>query len=221
MERVDHAVGEILEALRRHGLNDDTIVIFTNDNGGTGLSHGGPLFHRKFSAWEGGIRVPALIRWPGRIPAGTVSPQVGITMDLTASILAATRTPVPPGTRLDGIDLLPIQSGRAPPVPRTLFWRTGGPNPVNMNQKAVRSGDWKLLVDGAVTRIFLFDVKADPGERQDLYARHPEVVRRLRQLLADWERDVEADAGASAAAPSAGDGSSRPHSAHADGAGAP
>jgi arylsulfatase A-like enzyme len=192
MERVDHSVGQILQALRSRGLKQNTIVIFTNDNGGVGLSHSAPLFHRKFSAWEGGIRVPALVRWPGRIKPGTVSTQVGITMDLTASILAATGASAPSDAQPDGINLLGILQGQAPEVERTLFWRTAGPSPVNMNQKAVRSGDWKVLVDGSVTRIFLFDVKNDPGERHD--ARRPEVVRRLLQQLAEWERSVDADA---------------------------
>ena len=199
MERVDRGVGEILQALRTRGLEQNTIVIFTNDNGGIGLSHSAPLFHRKFSAWEGGIRVPALVRWPGRIPAGTVSAQVGITMDLTASILAATATPVPSDARLEGINLFPILQRKAPQVERTLFWRTAGPSPVNMNQKAVRSGDWKLIVDGAVTRIFLFNVKADPGERQDWFARRPDIAQRLQQLLTEWERDVDTEAKAFAA----------------------
>ena len=194
MERVDRGVGEILQALRARGLERNTIVIFTNDNGGVGLSHSGPLFHRKFSAWEGGIRVPALFRWPGRIPARTVSAQVGMTMDLTASILAATATPVPSDARLDGINLFPMLERKAPQVERTLFWRTAGPSPVNMNQKAVRSGDWKLLIDGAVTRIFLFNVRADPGERQDWFSRRPDIVQRLQQQLAEWERDVDAEA---------------------------
>ena len=199
MERVDRGVGEILQALRTRGLERNTIVIFTNDNGGVGLSNSAPLFHRKFSAWEGGIRVPALLRWPGRIPAGTVSAQVGMTMDLTASILAATATQVPSDSRLEGINLLPILQGAAPEAERTLFWRTGGPSPVNMNQKAVRSGDWKLVVDGAVTRVFLFNVKADPGERQDRFAQRPDIVQRLQQLLAEWESDVDAEAKAFAA----------------------
>ena len=194
MEHVDRGVGEILQALRSRGLERNTIVIFTNDNGGVGLSHSAPLFHRKFSAWEGGIRVPALIRWPGQIPAGLVSTQVGITMDLTASILAATSASVPADARLDGINLFPILQKKVPEVERTLFWRTAGPSPVNMNQKAVRSGDWKLLVDGSVTRIFLFDVTRDPGERDDHFARRPEVVDRLRRLLDEWERDVDAEA---------------------------
>lgn len=200
MERVDHGVGEILDALRRRGLEQKTIVIFTNDNGGVGLSHSAPLFHRKFSAWEGGIRVPALVRWPGRIPAGTVSSQVGMTMDLSRSILAATTTPVPSDARLEGINLFPVLEKKAPELERTVFWRTGGPRPVNMNQKAVRSGDWKLIVDGAVTRIFLFNVRTDPGERQDLFARRPDVAQRLQKLLADWERDVDAEANVFAAA---------------------
>jgi arylsulfatase A-like enzyme len=194
MERVDRGVGEILQVLRTRGLERNTIVIFTNDNGGVALSHSAPLFHRKFSAWEGGIRVPALVRWPGRIAAATVSGQVGITMDITASILAATGTPVPSDARLEGINLLPILQGKAPQVERVLFWRTGGPSAINMNQKAVRSGDWKLIVDGAVTRTFLFDMKADPGEREDWFARRPDIVVRLQQLLAEWERDVDAEA---------------------------
>ncbi len=199
MERVDRGVGEILEALRRRGLERKTIVIFTNDNGGVGLSHSAPLFHRKFSAWEGGIRVPALIRWPDHIPAGTISAQVGMTMDLTASILAATATPVPSDARVEGMNLFPILERKAPQLERTTFWRTGGPSPVNMNQKAVRSGDWKLIIDGAATRTFLFDVKADPGERQDWFARRPDLVRRLQRLLTEWERDVDAEAKAFAA----------------------
>jgi arylsulfatase A-like enzyme len=122
-----------------------------------------------------------------------------MTMDLTASILAATVTPVPSDARLEGVNLFPILERKAPQVERTVFWRTGGPSPVNMNQKAVRSGDWKLMIDGAVTRIFLFNVKADPGERQDLFARRPDIAHRPQKLLAEWERDVDAEAKAFAA----------------------
>jgi arylsulfatase A len=120
-------------------------------------------------------------------------------MDLTTSILAATATPVPSDARLGGINLFPILQKKAPLVERNLFWRTAGPSPVNMNQKAVRSGDWKLIIDGAVTRIFLFNVKADPGERRDLFAGRQDVVERLRLLLTRWERDVDTEAKAFAA----------------------
>jgi arylsulfatase A-like enzyme len=185
LEHVDRGVGRILETLDLMGLRENTLVIFTNDNGGEWLSRNSPLFHFKGSVWEGGIRVPAIIRWPGRIPAGTVSSQVGMTMDLTASILAATGTAVPAETGLEGINLLPVLEGRAPEVERTLFWRVAG-------QRAVRSGDWKLIFDGG--RAMLFNLRADIGERDDLVGRRSDVARRLRPLLAAWEQDVSAEA---------------------------
>jgi arylsulfatase A-like enzyme len=183
LERVDWGVGRILHALDSLGLRKNTIVIFTNDNGGEWLSRNAPFFHHKHTVWEGGIRVPAIVRWPGRIPAGRVSHQVGITMDLTASILAATGTPVPAETRLDGIDLLAILEGRAPEMERTLFWRVTGNRP----QRAVRSGDWKLVFDG---RPMLFHLRTDAGERTNVIAREPDIARRLHAALGAWETDV-------------------------------
>ncbi len=189
MERADRGVGEILAALDRQGLAANTLVIFTNDNGGEWLSRNAPLFNRKFSVYEGGIRVPAIMRWPGRIPAGVVSQQVGITMDLTATILSAAGAPVPAEAKLDGINLMPLLAAGARPVSRTLFWRvTGG-----LNQRAVRDGDWKLLIDGP-GRAMLFDLGKDIGERNDLSASNTAVVRRLPQQLLAWEKDVDAEA---------------------------
>lgn len=187
VERVDQGVGNILATLDRLGLSNNTIVIFTNDNGGEWLADNGPLFHRKATVWEGGIRVPAIIRWPGRIEPGRVSDQVGITMDLTASVLAATATTVPPEVKLEGINLLPILEGRAPETPRTLFWRTAG-----SRQRAVRSGDWKLVVDTGST--FVFDLRTDIGERHDLARQRQDIARRLRPLITRWENDVDAEA---------------------------
>ena len=90
LERADQGVGQILAGARRRGLTRNTLVIFTNDNGGEWLSRNAPLFHRKDTVWEGGIRVPAIFRWPAAFPPGKTSRQVGIVMDLTATILAAT-----------------------------------------------------------------------------------------------------------------------------------
>lgn len=188
VERMDRGVGDLLRTLDRLGIAQNTLVIFTNDNGGEWLSSNGPLFNRKWTVWEGGIRVPAIVRWPGRIPAGKVSGQVGITMDLTASILAATGSVAPPAARLEGMDLLPILEGRSPEVTRTLFWRAVA----GRTQKAVRSGDWKLVVDGNHT--FLYDVRQDLGERHDLANRRQDVARRLRGLLSAWEQDVDTEA---------------------------
>lgn len=189
MERVDRGVGEILAAIDAKGLADRTLVIFTNDNGGEWLSNNAPLFGRKMTVWEGGIRVPLLVRWPGHIRPGTTSRQVGITMDLTRSILVATGTPVPGDARLEGLDILPILAGTSPEVERTLFWRWSA---TGRNQRAVRSGDWKLVVDA--NHEYVFDVRADPSERNDLTQEHPEIARRLRPLIAAWEADVDAEA---------------------------
>ena len=113
-----------------------------------------------------------------------------MTFDLTASILAATGTSLPDGHRPDGMDILPILRGDAPLVERRLFWRIARPD---RQQRAVRSGPWKLLVDGA--HLFLFDVTADPGERTDLSAQHPARVVSLGRMLADWEKDMDRDRG--------------------------
>lgn len=187
IERVDQGVGRILETLDRLGLRENTIVIYTNDNGGEWLSRNTPLFNHKMSTWEGGIRVPAIIRWPARFPAGTVTRQVGITMDLTASVLAASGVQLPPDLRLDGMNLFPILEGRVPEVERTLFWRSHAARP----NRAVRSGDWKLILE---PRPMLFNLRNDIGERENLIGRHPDVARRLLALLREWEKDVAREA---------------------------
>ena len=186
LERADKGIGEIMAALQQRGLTNNTLVVFTNDNGGEWLSRNAPLFHRKGSLWEGGIRVPLIMRWPGQLPAGRTSAQVAITMDITASILAATGTPTPENYRPDGINILPVLRGDTALRERRLFWRWARPD---RQQRAVRSGQWKLMMDGV--QLLLFDLGADPGERNDLAARRPDVVTTLKRLLADWETDVD------------------------------
>ena len=187
LERADEGVGQILSALDRLGLARNTLVIFTNDNGGEWLSRNAPLFHRKGTLWEGGIRVPAIIRWPGRVPAGKTTAQVGVTLDLTATILAATGARVPAEARLEGIDLVPhIQNG-VTPFERTVFWRTANARVM----RAVRRGAWKLLADGQA--VFLFDLSKDIGERTDLSSVRQDLVKELRQKIVDWEKDVDSE----------------------------
>jgi arylsulfatase A-like enzyme len=188
LERADQGVGKLLATLAARGLDRNTLVVFMNDNGGEWLSRNAPLFHRKDSVWEGGVRVPAIMRWPGRIPAGKTSSQVGSVMDVTATLLAAGGATVPPETRLDGMNLLPILAG-APAVERTLFFRNivGG-----RTQRAVRKGNWKLLVDGPNT--FVFDLSKDVGERQDLASTRTDIARQLRPLLTAWEKEVDDEA---------------------------
>lgn len=186
LERADRGVGEILAALDRRGLARNTLVIFTNDNGGEWLSHNAPLSQRKGTLWEGGVRVPLILRWPGELPRGKVSAQVAMTVDVTASILAAAGVRAPAEYRPDGIDLLPILRGSAPLLERRLYWRGARPD---RPQRAVRFGQWKLLVDAG--QLLLFDLSVDPGERTDLAGRRPDLVTTLPQLLAEWEANVD------------------------------
>jgi arylsulfatase A-like enzyme len=195
LERAAPGGGQIMQKLNALGLAENTLVIFTNDNGGEWLSRNAPLFHRKDTLWEGGIRVPAIFRWPARLPAGKTSAQAGITMDLTVSILAATNTPVPTEARFEGMNILPILEGRSPVAERTLFWRIDVPN---RQQRAVRRGEWKLLVDG--DDLLLYNLRTDIGERIDLAMQRSDVVAKLRPLIADWERDVDAEAKAKSVA---------------------
>ena len=185
LERADSGVGAILAALDRRGLSRNTLVIFTNDNGGEWLSRNAPLFHRKGTLWEGGIRVPLLVRWPGHLPAGKVSKQLAITMDLTASVLSATHTAIPPGHALDGIDLLPALRTGSVNTDRVLFWSTPAPR----MSVAAREGRWKLLVDGPNS--LLFDMESDPGERQEVGLQHPAVLRRLSRLAEAWFKETQ------------------------------
>jgi arylsulfatase A-like enzyme len=196
LEHADKGIGEVLRALDAAGIAGNTLVIFTNDNGGEWLSRNAPLSNRKFSVWEGGIRVPAIMRWPGVIPEGQVLGQVGITMDLTRTMLGVAGVQLPADYRPDGIDLLPIVSGRAPQVPRTLFWRAG-------EAVAVRSGDLKLIAQG-LSR-FVFDVRRDPAERNDLTNMSQRDARRLQGLIDEWVRDVDAEKAVRNPAPAASD----------------
>lgn len=185
VERVDYGVGRILDMLAKHNLDDETLVIFNSDHGGEELSRNEPFFHHFSTLWEGGIRVPCILNWPGRLPEGRVSDQVTATMDLTASILSAAGTKPPENRSLDGLNILPILTGKKPLADRTLFWRMDYPF---RRQKAVRKGNWKYLKDSNIE--FLYDLEQDPGERLNLASRFPDVLEELKALMKDWEAEM-------------------------------
>jgi len=192
LESADKGVGQILDQLDRLQLTRNTLVVFTSDNGGEWLSRNAPMFNRKSTLWEGGIRVPALFRWPAQLPAGRVSKQVGITMDLTASFLTAAGVTPPASYQPEGVNLLPmLREGRT--VDRTLFWRFKS---AARDQKAVRRGRWKYMRDGVGTvdgvHEFLFDLEQDVSERQDQSVTHIPMLVEFRKLVADWEAGVDA-----------------------------
>lgn len=181
---LDEAVGRILAALDEAGVADRTLVVFTSDNGGVRHSSMGGLARGKMHLWEGGIRAPAFARWPGVIPAGVTTTQVASTLDWTATLLAAAGATPPPSHALDGMDLLPVLSGRESPRERTLFWRTTQ----RTRQGAVRRGGWKYLRDEEGE--YLFDLVRDPGERRDQRGDEPERFEELQAAYAAWEMEM-------------------------------
>lgn len=178
---LDDAVGRILEALDETGLTERTLVIFSSDNGGGEPSNMGGLATH-FSLWEGDIRVPAFVRWPGVVPAGVTTIQVASTLDWTATILAAAGTAPPASSSLDGIDLLPVLTGLTPPQERTIVWR------VAAVQGAVRQGTWKYLRED--TGEHLFDLALDPGERLERKGDQQQRFDTLKTIYAAWEKDM-------------------------------
>ncbi|GAB5562585.1 MAG: N-acetylgalactosamine-6-sulfatase [Synoicihabitans sp.] len=182
---LDDSVGAVMAQLRASGLEDDTIVFFLSDNGGPTrelTSSNAPLRGEKSSMYEGGVRVPFMMQWPGRIPAGRVYEKPVSAMDIYATATANSGTPTPDA--IEGVDLVPFVTGANPGVPHdTLFWRQGG-------RAGLRHGDWKLVrmgrwkqTDGAPWE--LYDLSRDLGETQNLATSHPE---QLTAMVARWEK---------------------------------
>jgi arylsulfatase A-like enzyme len=181
--RMDLQIGRILKALETAGIAKNTIVIFTSDNGGERFSDTWPHTGKKTELLEGGLKVPALIRWPGHIPAGRTSEQVAISMDWMPTLLSAAGASPAADYPLDGVDLLPVLTRDATPIPRKLYWR------YKFNsQNAVRDGDMKLLKIGG--KAFLFNVVEDPLERANLKDRQPDVYKRLMADYDAWNKTM-------------------------------
>jgi arylsulfatase A-like enzyme len=183
IRQMDEGIGRILRALDATGAAASTLVVFTSDNGGERFSDTWPLVGKKMDLLEGGIRVPYLARWPERIRAGTITAQPSITMDWTATLLAAAGVSPHRDYPMDGISLLPVLDDPGAPIARDLHWRMKF-----RGQKALRSGDWKYLVlDGDE---FLFDLSRDQRERANLARRHPDRLADLRARYAAWEASL-------------------------------
>ena len=182
---LDDAVGTIVNALHRHGLTKNTLVIFLNDNGGpiyTGVQSNGPLRLGKLFLFEGGVRVPMIVRWPGVVPADSVFDGTTSSLDVFPTACAAAGIDLPDAVKLDGVDLLPYLSGKVDGTPHaTLFW-SNGPN------VAVRKGHWKLVK--SYDSVWLFDLSQDLGEKNNLAKTNPEIVDQLEQELQQWKSQM-------------------------------
>ena len=177
MRSMDTGIGRVLAALRRARLERNTLVIFTSDNGGERYSFNWPFSFQKLYLWEGGIRVPAIVRWPGVVAANSVTEQAAITMDWTATILAAAGATPDPAQPFDGESLLPVLRGERALYDRELFWRT-------RTREAARIGQWKYVRDA--NEDHLYDLAVDLGEKSDLKDRRPAELALLKRRHAAW-----------------------------------
>ncbi len=181
MKDLDTAIGRVLDALKRSGIDRNTLVIFTSDNGGERFSYQWPFSGQKMDLNEGGVRVPTIVRWPGVTPRGKVSDQPVITMDWTATMIAASGGKPDPKYPLDGQDLLNVLNGDQPLFDRKFFWRT-------YRQGAMRDGKWKYIREGR--KESLFDLSVDEREQADFKTEQPDTLARLRGEFSKWESVV-------------------------------
>jgi arylsulfatase A len=190
--RLDRNIGRLVDTLKRLDLTRETLIVFASDHGATfesgnqgtsaALDSNRPFRGQKRTLWEGGVRVPSVVSWPGTVPEGVVAAEVVHLTDLLPTFVAAAGGNVDPAWRVDGINQLAVWTGKAAETERTLFWEWQSEG---SNQLAALRGPFKIVVTNG-GKPELFDVVADPAERRDLSAQHPELTRQLREELDAW-----------------------------------
>lgn len=185
IHHMDEGIGRLMDALERLGLADNTLVVFTSDNGGERFSDNWPLVGGKMDLTEGGIRVPYVVHWPRLVPAGVVSEQPSITMDWVATFLDAAQVLPHSDFPLDGISLLPVLRDPTFQFERTLFWRMK-----HKSQRAMRCGAWKYLRIDEFE--YLFNLDEDPRERANRATIDPDRLEYMRAEFAQWEQTMPA-----------------------------
>ncbi|HBE43423.1 MAG TPA: N-acetylgalactosamine-6-sulfatase [Bacteroidales bacterium] len=187
---MDENIGKILDKLEEKQITGNTLIVFMSDNGGTTSGDNGPLRGFKGNLFEGGIRVPCVVKWPGKIASGIVSDQPCMTMDISASIARVAGASIPENRKFDGIDILKYIEKDQPAGERTLFWRA---RRGEQTRKAVRKGEMKYIRLDNAGKIeeYLFDLGSDLSETANLLSSFPDVVIRMRELIDDWEKEVE------------------------------
>jgi len=185
MKSLDDAVGKLVKTIDDLKLSNNTVIIFTSDNGGVQFSDNGIYKGRKMQLWEGGIREPAFIRWTSKLKENTVTDQVATTMDWTATILSIAGAKADKNFPLDGINLLPILTGKQKELKRTLYWRISQ----RRQHSAIRDDNWKWLRDEKGEE-YLFDLSVDPLEKNNLKEKFPETFVQLKNKFSAWEKTV-------------------------------
>ena len=191
--QLDHALGQVTEALDNEGVSDNTFLIFTSDNGPVARFGGttGGLRGGKRSDHEGGIRVPGIARWPGHIKPGTVSDVPVIGTDIFATVLDVTGIPLPEDRTIDGVSMLPAFAGKPLKRKIPLFWRTHVSPPGD--RVALRIGDWKLVGDETLTKFQLYEIQKDWKEEHDLATSMPEKTEEMKKRLIEVWKEIESE----------------------------
>jgi arylsulfatase A-like enzyme len=179
VKSMDSGIGRVFDALRKADLERNTLVVFTSDNGGERYSLNWPFQFQKFYLWEGGIRIAAIVRWPGVVPAGKVTGQAVVTMDWAATFLDVANAKTDAAYPFEGESVMAVCAGKRAPFDRTIFWRVRA-----RPQAAARMGKWKYLRDRGEEH--LFDLAADPGEAVDLKDKQANTFEKLRAAYAAW-----------------------------------
>jgi arylsulfatase A-like enzyme len=180
---MDEAIGALMDALEKAGQKDNTLVIFISDNGGSGNGGNAPLKGSKSTMWEGGLRVPFIACWPGKLPAGKVINEFLTSLEFVPTLLAATGAAAPEGVKMDGFDMLPILRGETKSPRKEMFWQ-------RRSDKAARYENWKWLESAKGNG--LYELSSDPGETKDLSAEKPEVARMMRGRFEAWRAEMDA-----------------------------
>ncbi|MHC4994713.1 MAG: sulfatase [Planctomycetota bacterium] len=196
VESVDQSVGRITATLRELGLDQNTMVIFTSDNGGMWkATDNSPLRANKGSNYEGGLRVPVIFKWPGKIEPGSVSDEPVISTDLYPTVLEAAGLPARPHQHVDGLSLVPVLTGRGALNREAIFWHYPHYNqhPQSFPSGVVRAGAWKLIEKYETGELELYHLERDPGEQNNLAERDPSRARAMLERLQAWRAEVGAD----------------------------
>ncbi|NNE92793.1 MAG: sulfatase-like hydrolase/transferase [Verrucomicrobiales bacterium] len=189
LEDLDTEVGKVLTTLKENGQDENTIIVFASDHGAMKPGLNTPWRDYKGTLFDGGIRVPLIVRWPGVLKPGTESKQVGTLMDLTASFLRVAGAKTPDGKGLDGLDLLELAEKGGPELVRTLYWRS---RRGDRTWWAMRDGNLKYVrkQEGGRVEDWLFDLKADPGESNDILKQRSKDASDMRTKILKWEQEV-------------------------------
>jgi len=180
---MDAAIGKLLDLLDRYKIAGNTIVIFFSDNGGGGAADNKPLRGNKGQMFEGGIRVPCIVRWPGKIPAGSTSNEFLTSLEIFPMLCAASGTKPPQSNTLDGFDMLGVLQGTKKSPRQEMFWQ-------RRLDKGARVGHWKWVESGRGNG--LFDLRNDVAEKKDLSKERPEILKMMKARFANWKKEMQA-----------------------------